>query len=394
MRHSLLRHELARILHRLGAFIILLVSTVPSSADVVSFQANVNGQNTVAVLDEVVLDGIDYVSLQQLVEQLGGGLTLLPTRVQVDFMSSTAWLRIDGREVNAALSRFSLGQPVRRENGEIFIAKADVRPLFSRAFRLTVSPATEASRPAPVRRAPSERVVVEDLGALDSNLASFRFASVPPELRRPIRRVVIDAGHGGLDTGAEGRDGLVEKELALAVATRLKSFIENTAGVEAVLTRTSDEGMEIKDRIGAVERANGDLVLSLHAGASLSDAVSGFEIFHAPIRDEAQSMIRERGVWSTLTDSGRAAAQQSLEIATWMGRALEDELAAQYRGARPGNLRLFANLEVPGLHFELGYLTNAADEARLGTEAYQTKVARAIASGLRAYIASTRNEAP
>jgi N-acetylmuramoyl-L-alanine amidase len=95
-----------------------------------------------------------------------------------------------------------------------------------------------------------------------------------------IGRVVIDAGHGGHDTGMIGPTGLREKDVVLDVGLRLGKLIESKLGAEVIHTREDDRFLELSDRPKAANDAKADLFISIHANAYSSPGVRGVETFY------------------------------------------------------------------------------------------------------------------
>ena len=106
----------------------------------------------------------------------------------------------------------------------------------------------------------------------------------PPLLDLPpaggLRTIVIDAGHGGDDTGAKGAQGTLEKTVTLSVARRLKAAIETRLGVRVLLTRDGDQAVASDQRAALANNNKADLFISLHANASVRPRVAGIEVFY------------------------------------------------------------------------------------------------------------------
>ena len=97
-------------------------------------------------------------------------------------------------------------------------------------------------------------------------------ADSPPlfETRPTIRTVVVDAGHGGLDEGAEGSDGTLEKDITLSTARLLTTALERRLGVRVILTRSRDTDVDLDQRAAVANNSNADLFISLHVNSSIS----------------------------------------------------------------------------------------------------------------------------
>jgi N-acetylmuramoyl-L-alanine amidase len=227
------------------------------------------------------------------------------------------------------------------------------------------SPESTASAPLPTPPA----TPLPDLGSLLPG-ATANFTS--------IRTIAIDPGHGGDDEGSKSGDGTKEKDLALAVARRLKAAVESRMGVRVLLTREDDRAVSIDDRTAAANNGKADLFISLHANASMRPAVAGATIATASFDAESQSSARALAP-ERLPAAGGGSRQ--IEFVPWQvaqiphlrhSTALAMILEQQFRGriplaARPlesAPLRVLESANMPAVLVEMGYLTNA-DQARL-----------------------------
>src|SRR6185436_14619083 len=103
--------------------------------------------------------------------------------------------------------------------------------------------------------------------------------SIARQLGLGVSRIVIDPGHGGHDSGAKGRSGIVESELVLDIALRVEKMLQNVGGVEVILTRRTDDFIELPERTAIANREGADLFLSIHANASTSSLAHGIETY-------------------------------------------------------------------------------------------------------------------
>jgi N-acetylmuramoyl-L-alanine amidase len=208
---------------------------------------------------------------------------------------------------------------------------------------------------------------------------------------RSLRVVVIDPGHGGDDAGAVSGD-LVEKDLALKLALRVKSEIEKRVHARVVLTRTADVALTGDQRAEAANRARADLVLSLHFDGYPSGAARGATAWCAP---------------ATVAESREAPRSFALpvEVAPWRdvalrnavpSRALAEMLRSSLELAGLGPVRLrektpaaLLGVSAPGVLLECATLTSPTDRGRLATEDGLKALATGIVDGVVAY---QRNE--
>lgn len=123
-----------------------------------------------------------------------------------------------------------------------------------------------------------------------------------------IRTVVIDAGHGGDETGARGPVGTLEKDVTLSVARRLKAGLEARLGVRVILTRDGDQSVALDERAALANNNKADLFISLHANASVRQSAAGAEVFYLSLSDYGDQAERAaRGESETLPTFGGGA---------------------------------------------------------------------------------------
>jgi N-acetylmuramoyl-L-alanine amidase len=198
------------------------------------------------------------------------------------------------------------------------------------------------------------------LRSLVSDIRSVMGGAEPrpsPGVSGAPKLVVIDAGHGGKDPGAISVLGYYEKTVDLAVARKVASLLRQR-GVRVEMTRTGDSYPELEDRANIANRLNADLFVSIHADSSPKSSTRGFTIYVANGASEA---------------SHRAAD------------ALEDSMAETGltdRGTQTANYRVLVETTGPAVLIELGYLTNRHEAALLRDDAFQDRLAEAIANGI------------
>lgn len=199
------------------------------------------------------------------------------------------------------------------------------------------------------------------LPAAGSLLAMALFSgceSTVPRVMSPgsFSTVVIDAGHGGHDSGERPRGGQAEKDLALDTAKRLAPLLRE-AGLQTVLTRTDDTFVELDDRVRIADRYGPRAILvSIHYNASGSSAPRGIETYYW--RPDSQG------------------------LATRVQRNILSETGMPNHGVIRRVLRLTHNPSEPSILCECGYLTNRSDYVLAISESYRQKVAEGIADGI------------
>ncbi|MGN0879167.1 MAG: N-acetylmuramoyl-L-alanine amidase [Oligosphaeraceae bacterium] len=197
--------------------------------------------------------------------------------------------------------------------------------------------------------------------------------------RRTVRRIVIDAGHGGKDPGCKG-SGTIEKDVNLAIALKLATTLHRR-GYTVAMTRMSDLYLTLAQRVALAQRFRPDLFISLHCNAA-GAAVSGIEVYAATPKDTPASDAK--------TISAKACAatphdRTNAFVAYHTQRQLVSALKLPDRASRRKRYTVIADLNAPAILVEMGFLTNATDRATLRTPARQTLVANAIANAVDLY---------
>lgn len=210
------------------------------------------------------------------------------------------------------------------------------------------------------------------LTAVCSRYESLRSQPVLAADQTPCR-IVIDPGHGGEDGGATGVAGTRESDLNLAVSLRLQALLR-LFGHEPVMVRTTDTAVysagagtisekkvsDIHNRVRLVNDTPGALLVSIHQNFFTQGQYSGAQVFYA---DDAYS---------------RELAQQ---MQAQLRASLDPGNRREAKGAA-GTVYLMNHIQTPGILVECGFLSNAAEEARLNTPAYQTRLAMTMAAVL------------
>jgi N-acetylmuramoyl-L-alanine amidase len=228
----------------------------------------------------------------------------------------------------------------------------------------------------------------------------------PPNKARERWRldtIVIDAGHGGKDGGAY-KHGVREKEVALAVALKLGSYLENELGVKVVYTRKDDRYMTLKERGQQANAAQGKLFISIHANAQrrggsaygtntyilgmhkTTAAREAMERENSVIRlednpDEYKEYDETRLIRQVLAQS--AYMRQSEALAVMIEKQLAESAKRHSRGVRQAGFYVLWSASMPAVLVEMGFLTNRREAVFLKSELGQTHIASAIYRAVR-----------
>jgi N-acetylmuramoyl-L-alanine amidase len=224
------------------------------------------------------------------------------------------------------------------------------------------------------------------------------------QLGLKVRRVVIDPGHGGQDSGAIGPAGTREKDVALAISLKLAQRLE-AMGLDVVLTREGDRFVSLEDRTRQANRERGDLFISVHCNAAASHALRGVETYtlntssnRYAIRLAArENATSERGVSDLqfiLADlATRANTGESARLAERVQRSVVGTLSQGYDqvrdlGTKEALFFVLLGAKMPSILVETSFISQPDEEKRLADPTYQATVAEAIATGVEAYLAA------
>jgi N-acetylmuramoyl-L-alanine amidase len=229
------------------------------------------------------------------------------------------------------------------------------------------------------------------------------------EPRGPVRRVVVDAGHGGHDPGAIGPRRVREKDVTLAIARRLAKKLR-AQGFEVVLTRRDDRYLALEERTAIANTARGDLFVSIHANAHPRRKRAGVETWVLNVADDryaSRLAARENGL--DLDGEGEATriltdldAKASAGASGRLARLVQREVTAGVR-ARIGDVRdlgvksalfyVLLGARMPAVLVETAFISNRDEERRLASARYQDEVAGGIARAVSAFARSEQHVA-
>jgi N-acetylmuramoyl-L-alanine amidase len=301
-----------------------------------------------------------------------------------------------------------------------------VGPDGSAGHRLVVElPGKRAAVPAPAgnaARTPPTGNEVLAMAAETSRAAAAPMAPASPKVNEPSLPpvksaassatgrdlvIAIDAGHGGDDPGALGRNGTREKDVTLAIARKLAAEINAEEGMRAVLIRDGDYFITLGSRTRKARQLGADMFVSIHADAVANREVTGSSVYVLSLRgasDEATRWLAERenaadlkgGVSvvegndvlaSVLLDvTQKEAISDSVEAADHVLSALRD--VGNIHGAarvRHAGFMVLKSPDIPSMLVETAFISNPAEERRLRDPAHQQRIAAAVRAGVRNY---------
>jgi N-acetylmuramoyl-L-alanine amidase len=223
-------------------------------------------------------------------------------------------------------------------------------------------------------------------------------AEEPPPL--PLKKVVvIDAGHGGKDVGAQGAEGF-EKDVNLAAAVELARQLRATGRYKVVLTRSTDVYIPLEDRVRIAQRADADLFISLHSDSAPEAELKGASVYTLSDQASARaaqfvgrddwfmkaSLTGDQGVRDILFDlTQRATRNRSAIFAQTLVSDIEPVAPLLRRSHRDAGFMVLLAPEVPAVLLEMGFVSNPEDEARLRDPAARAKLMGAVAKAIEAH---------
>jgi N-acetylmuramoyl-L-alanine amidase len=226
-----------------------------------------------------------------------------------------------------------------------------------------------------------------------------RFPQVP--LR--IKKVVIDAGHGGNDPGAIGRTGLREKDINLDIAKRLAKLLGD-GGVRIVMTRSADRFIPLPRRVDIANNSDAELFISIHSNANRVKGLNGFEVYYvSPTLSDSRralyaaehSKLNLDSSWfasdsinlkATLWDMIYASSRsESITLARSICRSIDHELETKVLGIKGANFYVLKGVRMPAVLIEIGFVSNPHEELLLKNSYYRQQIAEAIAGGINGY---------
>ncbi|MGA7884671.1 MAG: N-acetylmuramoyl-L-alanine amidase [Acidobacteriaceae bacterium] len=233
--------------------------------------------------------------------------------------------------------------------------------------------------------------------------------SVPTSMVRAlglkINRIVIDAGHGGHDSGTLGPGGIEEKDVVLDVALRLGRLLHERLGSEVIYTRKTDTFIPLETRTAIANQAQADLFISIHANSSSDPTVNGVETYYLNFTTSADALqvaarenaVSNESIFQLSSLVKRIAMDtkidESREFAADVNESLYDGLeqgspAMRNRGVKKAPFVVLIGANMPSILAEISFLTNPEAAEDLRRPAYRERIAEALYRGVAEYVGS------
>jgi N-acetylmuramoyl-L-alanine amidase len=220
--------------------------------------------------------------------------------------------------------------------------------------------------------------------------------------KRSVSRVVLDPGHGGNDPGATGAGGLREKDVTLDIAHRAAPVLARELGISTLLTRDKDDYVSLEERTARANAFGAELFVSIHCNASESSAAHGVQTFVLDTTsDDIAGRVAARENASSAqagTEVSKLLAQlklaelgtRSTHLAELLQRTAVASLSDKFpgvsdQGVKTAGFYVLVGAQMPAVLFETSFISNASEEARLGSGEYRQRLADAIVNAIKAY---------
>jgi N-acetylmuramoyl-L-alanine amidase len=228
--------------------------------------------------------------------------------------------------------------------------------------------------------------------------------NIKPKKTMPV--IVIDAGHGGKDSGAVSPRKTKEKDITLAYALDLKKQLDLTKKYKVYLTRSTDKFIPLSRRVDIARKKDADLFISLHANASLKKDISGFSIYTLSNKSsdkEAEKLAKKENKADIIGGADlKSASGDILDILIDLSQRDTMNRSAIFAGElikvmknrgvhilqnthRFAGFKVLTAPDMASVLIEIGYLTNISEENRMKKEFYKKKISKAIVRGIELY---------
>ena len=218
--------------------------------------------------------------------------------------------------------------------------------------------------------------------------------------------IVVDAGHGGIDSGAVGPTGVLEKDITLAVSHYLADYINQHPQMKAILSRKDDRKIRLRQRVKVARESNADLFLSVHADAIDNRKARGSSVYVLSQRGASSEIARmlakksnesdfigsikrekkDENLWETLVDlSQRATIDESIKVADSIIKQLSNYGPVHQPMVQYAGFMVLKALDIPSVLIETAFISNPIEEKRLSESGNQMQIASWIYRGVCDY---------
>ena len=218
-----------------------------------------------------------------------------------------------------------------------------------------------------------------------------------------IGKIVIDAGHGGHDTGTIGPNGLLEKDVVLDVAKRLGRLLETRLGAEVIYTRQDDTFIPLETRTAIANRERADLFISIHANSSHDSDARGVETYYLNFTSSPEALevaarenaVSEKSIHELQDLVKKIALKEKIEESREFAGDVQESLygglslnsaGIRNRGIKKAPFIVLIGANMPSILAEISFVSNPTDERKLETSEHRQRIAESLYRGVSRYV--------
>jgi N-acetylmuramoyl-L-alanine amidase len=285
----------------------------------------------------------------------------------------------------------------------------DAAPATVASVESSSSSSTPSRRKKPRSAAASSAADTADLHS-DANLESREARpnaagdrSLTRALGLKIGKIVIDAGHGGHDTGTIGPNGLLEKDVVLDVAKRLGRLLESRLGAEVIYTRQDDTFIPLETRTAIANRERADLFISIHANSSRDADARGVETYYLNFTSSPEALevaarenaVSEKSIYELQDLVKKIALKEKIEESREFAGDVQESLygglalnnvGIRNRGIKKAPFIVLIGANMPSILAEISFVSNPTDERKLETSEHRQRIAESLYRGVSKYV--------
>ena len=282
-------------------------------------------------------------------------------------------------------SKYGFPKPESSQTAITYKSKLTTLTFHPKSRRLFINDTLIWMNAGPVRKKKDWYITQSDFSSTIEPL--LKPAKLSKLRKMPL--IIIDPGHGGIDTGAIGRKKVLEKTVVLDIAKQVKKNLSKYKNIKVSLTRSKDLAISLSKRSDIAKNSKADLFVSIHINSAANVKATGIETYVLPAK----------GFPST---SGQADKDQTLQgnrynpqnslLAYHIHRLLVETTASPDRGIRRARFEVLKNAPCPAILLECGFISNQQEEKRLDTQHHRAIIAKAISEGIHKYLTILKNE--
>jgi N-acetylmuramoyl-L-alanine amidase len=327
-----------------------------------------------------------------------------PDRIYFDLLNTTLPPGLFGKTIeieDALVTRVRIAQPTHGVSRVVLETKGV--PDFSarlegNPYRLVIEVSRDGKAGHEIKTGLSQESAPNSKAR--SLVTQFGDKVEPVVPHAPKLRIALDAGHGGWDIGTVGQMGLMEKDLALDIVSRLGKLLQKRLGAEVIYTRSDDTYLPLEKRAEIANLAQADLFVSIHANYSTDSAARGVETYYTNTYSsvkartpdlESSGAALQNTNWTNVDI--REKVQDSRRVALSVQQALYRALAGstpgtRNRGVKKATYVVLTGTTMPAILAEVSFVSSPEDEKKLQSPAYRQRIAEALSKGISRYAAS------